>query len=236
MMFIRLFNILLVVGLLFSSAPVSAQQPEKARPKIPIELYGNIFSVEPITVQGALLSYNQVKAYIPLVLVSMNDPDKERSIGSVVEHLSHVLRAYEGIYNMAIPILAERIQHFEPNRDLTELEHEVADYIRAGQWRALSKKYKKHSKSIPPQILDAQKAHNKYLALLYLTEMVSYSTEAEAEFEIPEEEQHSHDFVEERVKSKKYEFGFGYDRIHIHDATVQKGKPKFPWKNSKKWE
>ena len=197
-------------------APLSYAQERDTLPKIPIEAYGQIFNVKPVEIEGALLSYSQVKAYVPYVLKSMRT--QERKPADVSYHLHNMAAEYEDIFNISVETVARRIKHFLPNADLTTLEYEVADHLRAGQWKRLAKRYQRYSRSLQMQILEAQKIHNKYLAVLYLAEMVSSSVELatiDESNEVGEENYHVHDHPDEmayEVSDIKYQYSFGYKR------------------------
>lgn len=204
-------------GMVTSGSMASAQNVGNDRPRIPLELYGQIFSVEPTVIDGAKMTYQQLKDYAPTVLVSMHT--QERTVHDVAYHLENMAAAYEDIFNMAVENLARRIKHFVPQRGLISLEHEVADYLRAGKWKSLSDRYKKYSKTIAPQVLEAQQVHNKYLSIMYLSVMVDYSPEYNATVD-EDTEDHSHTIEEVGYPTRKYENGYGYTRRHKHDMVV----------------
>lgn len=221
MVFYMMKNTILSLGVIaaLAAVPLYYVHARDASPKIPIEAYGQIFNVEPVEIEGASLSYSQVKAYVPHVLKSMRT--QERKPADVSYHLHNMAAEYEDIFNISVETVARRIKHFLPNADLTTLEHEVADHLRAGLWKRLAKRYQRYSRSLQMQILEAQKVHNKYLAVLYLAEMVSSSVELatiDEAAEAGEESHHIHEHPEGmayEVGDVKYQYSFGYPRTRL---------------------
>jgi len=215
--------IFLALSVLLSAFSMQAQAEET---KIPIELYGVVFHVDPdsVEVDGARMSYDDVKAYVPAVLTQMrkqaNAPEE------VTDHIAAVVSAYEALHNRAIFTLARRMKHFMPKKDMQDIEVEIADSLRAGQWKALANKYRQYSKSIPPQVLEAQKLHNKYLAVFYLYNMLVRSDEIKEIYADEWDESHDHEhgphFEDDSVlpMSHKYEYGFAY---RVVPSAVEEG-------------
>lgn len=147
--------------------------------------YGQSYTVSIPDVEGTDITFKQAQPYIPKVFPDMRK-DKGEPV-DVMDLVNRILVGYEHLYLEGVGVLANRILEYLPDEkggDVDALILELSEAFQNGTWKNIADRYTGDYAFLGPHVLEVQQLHLKYVACLYVFNMLVASPEMKQAFEM----------------------------------------------------